>query len=406
MDEAQRGGQQGLEANGAIGRFGERLALDLGVLRIVVGMDGVDGTIAQALDDGLAIILAAQGRGELEEGAVAADVVLVEREVIDGNPCRNRAVTFLGGSQKLNRGGAGDLGGVVFDTRETGQLQIARQRNGLGFARLATQAQDGGKQPLVHHAVAGEIGIAQVMHKGHAVVGGIAHGGAQQAGRLDGMAAIGEADDAGFAKQAKFGHLLAAETLGDGPSRQDIDLGRCLGAANEEIDQGAVIDHRGGVGHHDEAGDAAGSGGFAGRGQGFAIFLAGLAGEDAHIDQARRQRQAAGIDDLDMVGHADGLADGNLGDDAVLDQHGAGMIGAGGRIQDAGVFNQRCSGGHGGAHGSFLAGSSASSTAMRTATPISTWSVMTEAGPSAMAGSISTPRFIGPGCMTMASGLA
>jgi hypothetical protein len=43
---------------------------------------------------------------------------------------------------------------------------------------------------------------------------------------------------------------------------------------------------------------------------------------------------------------------------------------------------------------------------MRTATPISTWSVITERLPSAIAGSISTPRFIGPGCITMASGLA
>ena len=50
---------------------------------------------------------------------------------------------------------------------------------------------------------------------------------------------------------------------------------------------------------------------------------------------------------------------------------------------------------------------SASSTAMRTATPISTWSrIRLRSGSSATALSISTPRFIGPGCMTSASGLA
>ena len=49
---------------------------------------------------------------------------------------------------------------------------------------------------------------------------------------------------------------------------------------------------------------------------------------------------------------------------------------------------------------------SASSTAMRTATPISTCSRISDCAPSATMESISTPRFIGPGCITSASGLA
>src|SRR5688572_32314190 len=53
-----------------------------------------------------------------------------------------------------------------------------------------------------------------------------------------------------------------------------------------------------------------------------------------------------------------------------------------------------------------VASVTASSTAMRTATPLETCRRMTDCGPSATAESISTPRFIGPGCMTMASGLA
>ena len=49
---------------------------------------------------------------------------------------------------------------------------------------------------------------------------------------------------------------------------------------------------------------------------------------------------------------------------------------------------------------------SASSTAIRTATPISTCSRISDCAPSATSESISTPRFIGPGCMTNAPGLA
>ena len=43
---------------------------------------------------------------------------------------------------------------------------------------------------------------------------------------------------------------------------------------------------------------------------------------------------------------------------------------------------------------------------MRTATPLATCSRMTDRDPSATSDAISTPRFIGPGCMTMASGAA
>ena len=40
---------------------------------------------------------------------------------------------------------------------------------------------------------------------------------------------------------------------------------------------------------------------------------------------------------------------------------------------------------------------------MRTATPLVTWSMITEYGPSATVLEISTPRFIGPGCRMMTS---
>src|SRR5690606_37888297 len=46
----------------------------------------------------------------------------------------------------------------------------------------------------------------------------------------------------------------------------------------------------------------------------------------------------------------------------------------------------------------------ASSAAMRTGTPQATWSRISDRGPSATSTEISTPRLIGPGCMTTASG--
>ena len=47
-----------------------------------------------------------------------------------------------------------------------------------------------------------------------------------------------------------------------------------------------------------------------------------------------------------------------------------------------------------------------SSTAMRTATPFSTWLRITDRCESATSEEISRPRLMGPGCMTIASGLS
>ena len=68
-------------------------------------------------------------------------------------------------------------------------------------------------------------------------------------------------------------------------------------------------------------------------------------------------------------------------------------------VAAAGFFVRQC-----GAH--LRPSITASSTAMRTATPLRTWSRITDCGPSATSEAISMPRFMGCGCMTMASGLA
>ena len=142
-----------------------------------------------------------------------------------------------------------------------------------------------------------------------------------------------------------------------------------------------------------------------------AVVGAGLADEGAHVDQAGRDQLAAAVDHFGAFRHAGG-ADAALGlaDDAVGDQQVADDIEVARRIDDPRVgeqdraavrqhFATSCH-----AFGRFR--DSASSTAMRTATPISTCSRISDCAPSATIESISTPRFIGPGCMTSASGLA
>src|SRR5262249_47865775 len=78
-----------------------------------------------------------------------------------------------------------------------------------------------------------------------------------------------------------------------------------------------------------------------------------------------------------------------------------------GRAYCPGLLRRQAAARNDGAHHAFgSVRDKASSAAMRTATPISTCSRMSDCAPSATAVSISTPRFIGPGCMTSAFGLA
>src|SRR5581483_9170179 len=141
-----------------------------------------------------------------------------------------------------------------------------------------------------------------------------------------------------------------------------------------------------------------------------AMAQARLADKGAHIDQAGRHDLAGAIDDVGAFGHA-GRADAaaHFADQPVGDQDVAGAVEIARRIDNACVGEQDRATVSEHRHCCYAFGrlrASASSTAMRTATPISTCSRISDCAPSATMESISTPRFIGPGCITSASGLA
>src|SRR6185369_4822411 len=122
---------------------------------------------------------------------------------------------------------------------------------------------------------------------------------------------------------------------------------------------------------------------------------AGLAQARREVDQTRRHDEPARIEAA--VGSK--LARrGARGDDAARgDGQVAGFVASRGGVQQPSVADEDV-------HASFP--EMMDITAMRTAMPKVTCGRMTLWRPSATEESISTPRLIGPGCMTMASGLA
>jgi hypothetical protein len=90
MDEAQGGAEQGLDPEGTVRGFREGQPLGLDILRVVIRDDHVDHALVEGLHHRLAVGLVAQGRREPAEGAVMADVILVQHEVVDRHPAGHR----------------------------------------------------------------------------------------------------------------------------------------------------------------------------------------------------------------------------------------------------------------------------------------------------------------------------
>ena len=111
------------------------------------------------------------------------------------------------------------------------------------------------------------------------------------------MGAVGKGDGAGLGEQSDLGDLAPFEALGQSRAGQHADFGGGARAAQDEIDHGGIVDRWIGVRAGDERRHAARRGGGAGAGDGLAVLGAGLADEDAHVDETGREDVALAVDD-------------------------------------------------------------------------------------------------------------
>ncbi len=221
------------------------------------------------------------------------------------------------------------------------------------------------------------------------------HGAQQNLGVEHGRVGLAEGDAAGFGEFGHFGQALAGQLFGQRADRIDVGELRQPRPVLEHLDEAGLVERRVGVGRAGEAGDAAGGGSGHFRFERGPVFEAGFAQPRREVDQAGADDAVGGVDGGFGLEAGRRLAD--AGDDAVGDRHVGESINAVGGVDDAAVLDLYV-------HGQ--APASMAITAIRTAMPKVTCGRITAWRPSATAESISTPRFIGPGCMTMASGLA
>src|SRR5689334_9254764 len=133
---------------------------------------------------------------------------------------------------------------------------------------------------------------------------------------------------------------------------------------------------------------------------------AGLAELHPHVDEAGGEAQAAAVDRLGVAGRK---VDSERGDAVAFDEQIARSVAPAFWVDQPRIAEELPSSAH------FIAGPlpgprswpRISRQAMRTATPISTcWRIRLRSMSSATSLPISTPRFIGPGCIIRASGFA
>ena len=359
--------------------------------------DRVDGAFLQRTDQSLARLLAPERRVHLAIGEVVADIELVEEQRVRCNGrehFRPAPACHIHDVQRALRGH------LVEDQRAARLLcqhNIPRRAEPLRLDGNARKSVPRRKLARVHNAAARQRMIVRSRHHDGPAARRIGHHALHHLRARHRPVAIGEEDGASFRHQSDLGHRLTGQANRQPARRIHPRKRRLAPALGNELHQRHIIDNGARIRHHDKARDPAAQRRARGRRQRLLVLLARLAGLGAQVDQPRRQAQPARVNRLLGVLERHTRPGTELLDDALVDEHAADGVRSRRRVQKARIEDleaharppaRRCS------------------TASRTATPISTCCVITERAPSAIELSISTPRFIGPGCITMASSLA
>ena len=274
------------------------------------------------------------------------------------------------------------------------QLEDREQRDGLRRNRHAGQTEPRRERAAGGDALA-EIAVLRPQPDGVAEGARIRQRALQHLRAAERNVGLAETDAARIRQRRHLGQHFAGEVARERAEREQARAAQLAGAELQHFDQTGLVEHRIGIGRADQAGHAAGN-----RSGEFAVehafvFVARFAQPRRQVDEPRRDDAARRVDgavSLEIDRH---VADGK--DLAVANGDIARPVESGSRVDDAAVGDEDV-------HASFPA--TMLMTAMRTAMPKVTCGKITLWLPSTTAESISTPRLIGPGCITMQSGLA
>ena len=248
---------------------------------------------------------------------------------------------ILGAAQNLKCICARDRSRVITTADKGNQPYVTLEHHRFRSLRNAEQAEARGEFTFVHHAIADQVWVFGVMNDHRIEIAGVGQRAPHDLCVGYAFRTVGEGDRACRLEQADLRHFLALELFRDGRHRMHMHYGVVACAAQDVVDRRGIVDGGRRVGLANDGGDAAGSRGLARGGEGFAVGLAGLADEGAHVDEPRSHQFSPAVDHIGAFRHACG-ADPFLGlaDGAFCHQQVADNIEVARRIDDPGIGEQ------------------------------------------------------------------
>ena len=366
------------------------------VHRRMVGTQRVDGAVGESGTQRVAVALAAQRRRQIAVWIEITDVHLRQMRVMNADVTGHGQAAGAGVTHHRHAFSRGQPRNMDARAGFASHDQDGRQRNRFRGDRNRWQAETCRDFAVVGDAVFGQRRILRAQPDRKIESRGVLQCVHQHLGVGERRFGLRERDAAGIVQFRHFGQVCTLQRDSQRSHRVHMRLVEILGAELEHFHQTRLVERWVGVRRAGQAGDAAGNGrlhfGFECR----QIFKARFAQAYGEIDQSGTDDTTGRIDDAVGGESRRRIADGN--DLACGDKDIAFGIHAVLRVDQAAVLDMDFH------RDQFPA--RMLMTAMRMAMPKVTWGRITDCRPSATLESISTPRFIGPGCSTMASGLA
>lgn len=306
---------------------------------MVAGEDG-DGAVGDAFEEGVHILRGPQRRVHFVVGVEAAHCFVGEGDVVRADFSGDGDAASARPPQDADAACRREVLAVDVSAGEFGELGVALDDDFFAERGPAGQAERGAHVAFVHDAFADEVDVLAMVHDGEVEHFGVFQGAPHEFVVLDATAVVGEGDDARFGHRADGGEFFAREAFGDGPGWEDVDASFGAGFVQYPPDHAGAVDGGGGIGHANDAGEAARCRCFRAAADGFLCGLPRLAEVDMDVDQAGRDDEPGAVDFLD------GIAKGNsgvIGDAAVDDQEVGDFVTVIGRVDNAAIAEE---GGH------------------------------------------------------------
>ena len=202
----------------------------------VVGGDGVDGAVHQALDEGFAVLCAAK-RGIHLEAAFFLEIVFAEHQVVGPRLTGDAYAAGFGGPDEFHALAGRDMAHVVTAAGFLAQLQVPLDLAPFAFGADALVAVGGAVSAFVDISSVQEGVVFAVGGQDDALPRGFLHGLPHHLGVLHSAAVVGERHASAF-KGLEIHQLPAFAAHGDGAVGEDVNHGV---AVNGRLLQGQML---------------------------------------------------------------------------------------------------------------------------------------------------------------------